>query len=391
MTISIKTIVFSFVFCGFALFLPLSTQAQTAPTGQIKPINTLTTVTKAQFEARSKLFKEKPLDDKHLAYEVRLPDTWVQVRSEGESLTELSTKLLGDLSQYVSPPRPDIRSTFRLRAVKMEHLMAPENWMLNFILSNGYTLEGMTIRNARRVEAQYVVLKNASVSTVRAVAELSGSSIVLAEYSVPAELMEEDKDDQLWSMLTFRLTTPDKGPVEKLETFSFLDLAKFNFPKSWILNAPSIQSVERIDAAIINLRGKGDSTLLEAGEKPKLDGRIDVSLVAKSLESPIPEEIKRIKSDLESKGLFLGKKTENKTWKTDPSVLKSWIEVYATTGKEGQSSGYEVWVAIIELPEQYYYVRLLTLSRTDDFYIWARNIKAFETVVTTLRPNVDEQ
>ncbi len=364
--------------------------AQGVDRDRIKPINTKTTVTKAKFEAGSKLFVETPLGDKSLTYSVRLPSDWVQVRSEGESLTELSTKLLGDLAKYVSPPRPDIRSSFRLRAVKMEHSMAPDNWLLSYILSNGYTLEALTIRSPRRVEAEYVVLRNASVSTVRAVAEVSGASIVLAEYAVPSELMIEDKDNQLWSMVTFHLTTPNSDPIEKLETFSFLDIAKFNFPKSWILNAPSIQSVERIDTAVINLRGKGDTSLLEAGEKPKLDGRIDVSLVAKSLESPITDEIKRIKEDIESKGLFLGKKLESKTWKMDSGTLKSWVDVYQANGKEGQNSGYEIWVAILEQPEHYYYIRLLTLSRSDDFYIWSRNIQAFETIATTLRPNLDE-
>lgn len=379
----------------FALFtLLLAAQPGNAQVvvGEVKPLDKKVSLTSKQYDEVSRLIQEMPLGDRFLAYRIKLPKDWIQVRSEGEAQTELNTKLLGDLAKYVSPPNPDIRSTFRIRATQMTYDMSTENWMLNYILSNGYALEGLTVVSDKRVEAQYVVLHNASANVVRAVAELSGPRIVLAEYSVPSEIMnQEERNKQIWSMVTFRLSNPDPAPVEKLETFSFLDISKFNFPKSWILNAPTIQSVERIEAAIINLRGRGDATLLESGEKPKLDGRIDVSLVAKTLDSPIPLEIKKIRKDIELKNLFLGPVLETKKdWKVDPNVLNSWIEVYPVNGKEGKSAGYEMWVAIVELPEQHYYVRLLTLSREDDFFIWARNIKAFETVVETLRPHIED-
>lgn len=370
-----------FLFCGPVLAQQVN---------QYKPLDTKVSMSRQLFEESTQVISEKPLGDKYLAYSVRLPKDWIQLKSEGEAVTELSSKLLGDLAKYVSPPKPDIRNMFRVRALRMEHAMSAENWMMNFVLSNGYALEGMKVFSERRVDAQYVVLKDASVHVVRAVAEISGPRMVLAEYSVPSSLWEQERDLQIWGVSSFKLLEKDKRDIEKLENFSFLDIAKFSFPKSWILNAPSIQSVERIDTAIINLRGKGDSTLYDAGEKPKLDGRIDVSLVAKSLDAPVAGEVKRIRSDLESKGLYLGKLLEKKSgWKTDPSVMKTWIDVYQGNGKEGKYAGYEVWVAVMELPGQYYYVRLLTLGRNDDFYVWARNIKAFETVVTTLRPNVE--
>lgn len=357
-----------------------------------KPLDSKVSMTKAEFEALSQTVSETPLSDKTLAFEFRLPKSWTRLHAESEEKTGVAGKLLGDLARYASPPSPDVYSVFRVRAVQLDYMMSLENWMYNYILSSGYTITGIRTSSPSRIEAEYIIQIKGAAHTVRAVAEISGNNIVLAELTVPNQNWETERNQTIWIMAGFHLTTPSKAVVEKLEKFSFLDISKFNFPKSWILNAPSVRSIERIDTAVINMRGRGDMTIIQGGQDSiVLDGKIDISMVAKSLGTTMTEEVSAVKTELAQKNIHFGPLIQSLSdWTFNPIVVKSWVDVYQSQNKDGKANGYEIWVAILETSEHYYFIRLVTPGRDDNFYIWARNTKAFQIVAETLGPDVDE-
>lgn len=166
---------------------------------------------------------------------------------------QFTAEIFKSVVSYLSPPNLDRRSSFRIRALELKHFVSADNWFLNYILMSGSTVDGFNKRTNRRIEAQYTVLDKGQSYTVRAVAEISGSRIVLAEYLVPSETWEEERDMQIWTMISFQLTRPELGPIEKVDTYAFVDIVKFMYPNSWLLYAPMIISIDRMDASILNI------------------------------------------------------------------------------------------------------------------------------------------
>ena len=91
-------------------------------------------------------------------------------------------------SRRLAPVDPAVHS------LKLNHMVSAENWFLNYVLSIGSTIDGILIKNDRRLEAEYTVLDGGTSYNVRASAQVSGSKIVVGEYMVPSDYAEQEHD-----------------------------------------------------------------------------------------------------------------------------------------------------------------------------------------------------
>ena len=367
----------------FLIFLSLSVVLAFAPTearaqfsGTKVPDLAGFDIPDEEFVAKTDLYEETPFGDKYLAYKLRLPKGWQKQDSEITNTVDLSKKLLGEVAHYYGPAAMDARSYFVIQAAELDYAITAKNWFMNYILSRGYTLQGMKVHSDKRIEALYVFLDKDQTYVVRTIGEVNGSRMVLAMYFVPENRWQEEKILQAKALESFQFQAPETVKVEETRTYAFLDLLRFDYPASWRLLAPNIYSIEAMDAKIVSSQ-----------EDSVLDGEVDVHVISTELDTTLAEEVKTVQKGLEEKGLVIGKLIEQPDdYKLKEHIYFSRIEVYQANDKNKELLDYEYWIGVLMEDRYFYIITMLTPSRNTDFYLWARNSEAFKTVVQSLRP-----
>ncbi len=365
---------------AFFICVPV-VQAQMLDIQKIQKIPRFKELTDEKFTAETNAVEEKPKGDKYLAYRLRLPKDWSKVLEDAPpeeegSGQEMSRRILGKVNTYFSPANTDILSRFEVRALELEHDISARNWFLNYVLVNGYTLQGMEEVSNRRVEALYVLLEKDIPYIVRTVAEINGSRIVLASYYMPDMRWEAEKAIQEKIVGSFKFIKPERIRIESARTFAFLDILRFDYPVSWRLSAPNIYSTDVMDAKLVS-----------SPDDKILDGEISVHIISTELDTTLAQEVQNLKGDITDTGLAIGKLIEVPTnYKFHNHIYFSRVEVYQANDKLKKVEEHEYWLAIMAEDRYYYIVTMVTPSRGSNFYIWVRNSGAFQTVIESLRP-----
>lgn len=392
------------IYITFMIFMCLPFQAANAQSAssslsQLAPVPDFSDeLTKEEFIKGSKLFEETPHNDKYLAYEIRLPEGWrksddhsfntkktndmdflqpqqAQVK-EPEPEIGLSRRLLGEVASYNGPVKLGSNSKIDIYALELDHEITARNWLVNHVLSNGFSLMGMKAINDRRVEAAYITLVGDTSYFVRMIAEINGPRIILIKYSVPERYFQEERAWQQYALESFEFTNPEKNRIEMTRTYNFLELLEFEYPASWRLVAPNIYSVDGMEAKLINT--KNDKTL---------SGEIKIVIVSTELDTSVSQEVKYAREDLMAMGLTPGKLlgvVDN--YDFNPFILFHRVEVYEAKDRTNRIVDHEYWIAVMLEDRYYYIVSMLTPGRDADFYGWARNTEAFQTVVESFTP-----
>lgn len=335
-----------------------------------------------EFERISWLHDDVPFNDETLAYEVRLPNGWKEAES-GLSNYTLSNRLLGEIAEFYSPPRIDApRSRFSIRAVNLEYELEAEQWFLQYVLSNGFTLEGIRVYNKRKVEALHVYLKEGETYVVRTVAQINGKRMILAQFTSPAWYWQDEKVISYEVMQSFKMLSPEIKMIENMKTHQFLDLVEFMYPDSWKLTTSPIKDTDRMTALLENIRP----------ETNILDGQIFVDVVSSYIIEDLENEINMVKRKLNKQGLLVGTLMETRD---DVSFHKDvefgFAEVYEARDTENDSLLYELWMSAMATPEHFYFMYLVTPHRDADFFIWARNVGAFKSITRFINPIEKEE
>jgi len=369
--------------------------------------------------------QEKPFGDETLSMEVTLPIGWH--RYETETLQEeqddkkglvdgLSKKSYqiekgGDifrmLVRYSTPPRIQRRSEFRVRSIEISSLISLENWFTELILQMGFSPEGLNKISEDRLEAQYTIFEYGEPMVTRAVITRSGNKIIIAEYMVHQENYNREKDQQIYAMKQFKMLDPREDLPIALNTYPFVDIAKFQYPQNWLLYTPGITTIERMEASIINLRGMSEDQYSNKYSRIQMNGRVDVSVVYKGEGVTVESEMGLIGQALKDNGLVLSDRIDlDKDFKVHEKISKSSVNVYhiippvstemktnlfsRSKAVNNKLADYEYWIGILETPGRYYFVRLLTIGRDEDFRAWAENTEVFRVLLGSISPVNDD-
>jgi hypothetical protein len=343
------------------------------------------------FDAQTNIINETPLNDPSLAFSVRLPKDWKKFNAGKAELDATSASdILGVLAEYVSPLNVDQQSKFRVRAGKLPFTISARNWLLNYIVTNNYTLQGLDEVSPTRIAAQYVYVDGGTQYVSRAVAQISGSKIILAETIMPISLWATERDKAVWSMISFKVTAPSTNPIEENLSYSFVDIAKFSYPKSWLLYSEPVDSIERMNAVLVNIKGGSEGRKVESTKELAalaLDGRIDITSLIKKDKQSLTIEINALKENMKSLGFDVGEYLgEVKDIKTHPSVLQSRTDVYKISAPQLRLIDYELWFSVVETEGRYYILQTISIGRDNDFYAWARNMETLKLVMGSLSP-----
>jgi hypothetical protein len=343
------------------------------------PLPEIPFMEQAAFEAATTLYNETPHEDAILSYQIRLPKGWEHLTESGQGDYSLSSTVLGEIARFYGPPKLEARSEFSIQAMQLQYQIGAPQWLLQYVLSNGYTLEGIKIYDDKKVEGLYVMIDGDISYYVRVVAQVNEKRMILAQYFVPSQYWEEEKQLQAQAMSTFQLNNIKDILIEEMASFQFLDISEFKYPASWDLRASSLRSIDRMNAGLLN--------------KPNpetVDGQIEIELISHFVTESLTTEIKTFKKKMEERGMTFGRLIEKREdYDFDVLIDFALTEVYEVSDRQSGMQNYEYWFCVMSSGEYYYFVTLLTPARDVDFFVWSRNTETYKLVLESLTPQKD--
>lgn len=382
--------VFRFAICVFGLvcFLagyPAGAQAQNLTEQFNKPMPEFEPMPEADFMEASEEISQLFTGNKALDFKMRVPKDWIEADKVGVGDIKISNKILGEIKKYYGPPAmSSVRSYLTVEAEGLEFKMTTEQWFVQYLLSNGYNAQGMMNYGKNHSEAVYVFLQGSESYVVRAKARINGNRIVLVQYFVPLERWHDEKAMAARILESFTLLNSVENKIEDMQQYQFLDIAEFSYPVSWRLKALPVRSVDKMSVRLIN------SVMIDAGYgnmKERLDGEIDVDLISIYVTEALEDEIEAFKERMAEKNVLIGELIETR----DDFLLSEdfdFVEtqVFKAIDQSSEARDFEVWLTVMAAEDYYYFVSLVTQSRNQDYFLWARNSETYKLVVSQMKP-----
>lgn len=377
----------TFILCGLPFAgaaLASSQPVMGLDLNKIAPLKAVDFAPQEKFESQTRLEKEAaPYDDKYLPYQLRIPKEWTENRRGGVGDVRMDDKSLGEgvlaiLGRYIGPAKNLVRSHVVVEAGSLSYEVSLRDWFLNFILKNGFSLAAYGQKTDKELEALYVQVIDDQTYSVRVRLIMNGPRLLMVRYYLPQENIADERVQQAQVISSFRLLSPSDDLIEKRFEYAFMDQSFFNYPSSWVLQAKTIYSIERMTAQIYKRVGdKGSEKLL---------GQIKVNMVSRLLKTGLSDEIKKFRLESMVKGYNFGNLIERVPYKYDPSMMLGQTEAYhLVPDLTATMKPYEFVLTVLQNQDFYYFISLITPSRDQDFYLWSQNMEAFKIVSETMR------
>lgn len=352
-----------------------------------KPMPTIELAPPTTFDANTTLFEEPALGDPALAYSIRLPKDWTLPSDTSTVRLSSENNIIGEIGRYYGPPMMmEQRSTIEIHALGLDFQMSAQEWLMQYMLQQGYNFQGMEVHNDKKAEALYVLLDKGESYCVRALAVINGRRVILLQYFIPIERWHDEKAMQAQVVKSFDLKHIDDEAAEPMDSYKFLDISVLNYPKTWKLNAPPIKTIERMGARLLNLATVPD----DYKTITKMDGKIDAELVSIYSTDTLEDEMEQFRAALEKSSLSVQDFIESPDdFVLNPVYDFAETNVYKASDSGNQLIEYEFWQTVLSAGEYYYFITLLTPARDQDYFIWLRNVGAYKLVLNNIEPRLD--
>lgn len=371
-----------FLVFGVCTVFSSSTLAQTVVDAMKKPMPDIPMMPEEDFKKSSTLYKQVPFGDEKLAYSVRLPKKWTKNENKALSNFSVSNKVLGEIERFYGPARMGERSYFSVQTVGLEYKLTAEQWLILYMLENGFTLEGLKTIDDKRVEVVYVLIDRNITYVASAVAQISGSLVFFAQYIVPAANWAEESPVSRRILESFELEIIDESFVESMSPYQFLDVAEVKYPDSWELRTKPLRSADIMSVSLLNVKRKNEFSQVRL-----LRGKMEVHLLSDYIVEDIDSHIKEFIEGVNNGKLIIQDSIEEyEDFTVDENVEVIEVKAYNAVDKSQAVSGYEYWLAVLVSGEYYYFLSLLTPSRDADYFDWARNTQTFRVLVQNTKP-----
>ncbi len=331
---------------------------------------------------------EMPVGARALSFSIRIPKDWTAADDVSLGSLVISDKIVSNMAKYFGPVSTGVRHRMSVDVIGVTYQMTAKHWFIQYILDNGYSVQGVTVHDDHRVEGLYIFVEDNVSYVVRSVVQLSGKNIVFVQHFLPLEEWHANKVMQAQVLKSFALDTLSTETIEKMKTYNFLDIAEFQYPESWKLKVKAIRSVDRMDAEILNRHEQQYG----ARSVDLLSGRISFELISIFATQGVDNEIERFKAELTERGLFvqdfMGDYTDFVF--EDPDVMAE-THVFEMIDKNQGAQEYEFWVTVMAFGDYYYYISLLTPTRESDFLKWSRNTQAYKMTANLFREQPEKE
>lgn len=368
------------------MFFSVEAHAQTVLDDYKIPMPDIELMSDEAYNAISTEYKEVPFGDESLSYKIRLPNDWIKETEAGLGSFSVSSKVFGNIARFHGAPKfTGNRSRFTIQVIGLDYQLTAEQWFLQHLLANGYSIQGFRMIDETEAEALFVMIDNSISYVVRASAHISGKSVVLAQHFLPIEWWDDSKVSQAHIVSSFSLLKKEQVFVEEMKFFHFLDVTELQYPASWEMRASPLRSIDNMNVQILNVVSRTNSKY--GGGVKFLNGKIDVNLVSVFVADSLEVEKQAYKESFIKAGLVIQDSLNvEEKFVLNKQFSSFKIEAFEAIDTKNTVLDYEVWLASFSAGDYYYFVSLLTPSRDDDFYVWSRNTQTYKLILKLIKP-----
>lgn len=423
--------------------------AQAIDLTKIRKIPRYDTLSKADFEAKTKVFTEIPQEDKFLEYAVRLGTGWQRLGMEGDERKEAA-----DAALEMAVKKKTATDPYDITNLRDQNLIEEKNNVSHFKGEDSEVARinadvSMLSSRTKKSSGTYIPTTDDS-GLLGPIAKYVGPANIIApaRFEIFAMQMSHDVTAKNWFLNyvlsnNYTLTGLDQINEQRVDGEYVLNekgityivrtaaisngarmvLASYFVPeqfwdkaKEWQqMSIDSFQFLNPEVTVIDNKRTHGfldlvkfshpetwnliapsvyavdhmTAKLIYSVDTKTLDGEIDIDLISTELDTNLMKEVEFVRQDLKKKGFSIGKVLEvNSKFNFDKKITFNRVEAYEVSGDQKEFIDYEFWLAIMVEDRYYYIVTMLTPGRMAEFYKWARNTETFALVIESMMPQV---
>lgn len=329
----------------------------------------------ATFEAATREFRALPFGRADLEYKISLPVDW-QPRGTFEGASpDFSKRIVHEIGYYVSPPTGNLLAFLSIQAVQIDHEILAAHWLRSYILAGGYAPDG-DIQNfsLTRASGGYIYVLDGKNILTRILVQINGKIAVIARLEMPLQEKGENGFMQKKAVESFSLLYLTEKAIEQPKAFALVDAAKFDFLSSWQAMSPDFRNLNRPSLQIHNKN------------KNVLEGFIRISAAKRSENTHLNTEIAEVKKFFaEEMKIKFDKLVSSEEYNHNSRYPYGRRETYEVTYSTGKRQRQEARFYVFGNDEWYFFATLITPLESNNFYVWARNTRAFDILIASLR------
>ena len=328
----------------------------------------------ASFQKYTVEVHEVPYNETTLSYRLRLPDTWEKRTQHMEQGVQLHKRLMSHITTFMAPPIADVRPSMTIQAKNLEHEIDAGYWLRHYLLVNGFTLTGeVESKDLRNATAHFVYVRDETAYTGYARAIFHGNMVTLARFDVPQRFAKWYSVLQKQAVDKLVLVFPKSGAIEEWRRDNLGgELLEMQYPVSWVRNR-----------ARYNEDGiKTSFELHSEAEEGTVFGLMHFTAIRRSKDTDLPTEIEILKKKLEEMyGMFV-REVKSSQPGYGPLEFDYIREERYIVGfdAERKISDQELILQVMADSKWYVIFYMMSPLEANDFYNWARNMRAYEIV-----------
>jgi len=329
------------------------------------------------FNAVAKSFHRMPLNDPQLEFDILLPKDWTAEQTMSAATSDLDRKILGDLAHFKSGFMGTMQAEVNIQAIRLEHEITAENWLKNYVLQNGYSIQGKVIPLSERKANVYCTSTTDGKSNfIYATVEFNGSNAIIVSFESPLSIKEPLTFLRQKVVDSFRFIITGERPIEAQKNFSLPDALKFSYPESWTINDQDTRDMNNMSMQLYN-HGSGE----------QVNGMIRFVAVRRTANTDFKKEINTMKTYFDGfLGLEFKRLVSSSTLSgVPPRFVFSRYETYQVKSKKENTVSQELRLVALGDKDWYIFIFMLSPSDTENFYLWACNTQAFDIILRKLR------
>lgn len=333
------------------------------------------------FEDKTLYIKRFSDREDPLTYQIRLPKDWLVSKKDNLKYDVVGGQIVGVMGEYISPINPlgrakiTVSSEPTLRDIPIKELFLAKN------LAEGTSIRAMNPKNISEIEAEYVRQVNDDALVFRSRSFIYGPRLITVDFAVPVRRYNDLKDMQAYVINSFEFLEKPKNVLEDQRVFAFLNKRKMSYPAGLTLTSKRVFSANHITARFLNEDTSGFP-----------NGTIRFDMYRKGSGTDIDEKIEEIKKEFSTEEQLVSGVIETRQYDMDEIFTTKNFNVYAVKERlnkfEDDKLGRiknEFLLARLADDEYDYVVTVFTPTRKNNLTEWARNMRAFEIMMTSLQ------
>lgn len=319
------------------------------------------------------LVRETPYENQELAYKILMPKTWKGefIRAETKYLNPNTLKPLGI---YKGPEQGGANPYVQIQAAQLVREITAANWLRHYAIVNDRNIIAIKPISTHFADSVMNFLIEGHKFTARSTASIDGDRVFFLLNFALESVYEKYADIFGVCVVSFNIQNPSsKQSVENHVLYDLKQIVRFRYPESWkykeVTEAP---------------QGKAGVDLFNYDPDGNVCGKIRVKTVDKNVSQGVETQVKDTLDEYVEANVRSSRIIENANVEIGSYRFTSAMVTAYKGAIEGSEIEQEIWVCVIEDPEYFIVVSMLTPFRERLFYMWALNRRAFDIVLETL-------